>query len=118
MRQDALLFHDDFRIAPYWWDAAPPETARAPLPASVDVAIIGSGYCGMSGAAEFARAGRSVAVLDAQEIGAGGRTRRGGMISSGQKLALTDAIRGVSADRLGRLMAESMASFDYLKQLV
>jgi gamma-glutamylputrescine oxidase len=118
MRPDALLFHDDFRIAPYWWDAAPPETARAPLPASVDVAIIGSGYCGLSAAAEFARAGRSVAVLDAEEIGAGGSTRSGGMISSGQKLALTGAIRGVSVERLERLMAESMASFDYLKQLV
>src|SRR5580704_2526290 len=87
MRPDALLFHDDFRLAPYWWDAAPPETAR-------------------------------VAVLDAAEIGAGGSTRSGGMVSSGQKLALTNAIRGVSADRLGRLMRESMASFEYLKRLV
>lgn len=118
MRPDALLFHDDFRIAPYWWDAAPPETARGPLPASVDVAVIGSGYCGLSAAAEFARAGRSVAVLDAGEIGAGGSTRSGGMISSGQKLALTGAIRGVPAERLSRLMAESMSSFDYLKDLV
>lgn len=118
MRPDALLFHDDFRIAPYWWDAAPPETARGELPAMVDVAIIGSGYCGLSAAAEFARGGRSVAVLDAAEIGSGGSTRSGGMVSSGQKLALTGAIRGVSAERLTRLMAESMASFDHLKNLI
>jgi gamma-glutamylputrescine oxidase len=118
MRPDALLLHDDFRITPYWWDAAPPETARAPLPKHVDVAIVGSGYCGMSAAAEFARAGRSVAVLDAREIGSGGSTRSGGMVSSGQKLALAGAIRGVPAQRLTRLMAESMASFDYLKSLV
>jgi glycine/D-amino acid oxidase-like deaminating enzyme len=118
MRPDTLLFHDDFRIAPYWWDAAPPETATAPLPAAVDVAIVGSGYCGLSAAAECAKAGRHVAVLDAAEIGAGGSTRSGGMVSSGQKLALTGAIRGVSAERLTRLMAESMASFDYLKTLI
>ncbi|MGH8778528.1 NAD(P)/FAD-dependent oxidoreductase [Paraburkholderia sp.] len=118
MRSDALLFHDDFRAAPYWWDAAPPETVRDALPSSVDVVIVGSGYCGLSAAAEAARHGASVAVLDAAEIGAGGSTRSGGMVSSGQKLALTNAIRGVSAERLGRLMCESMASFDYLKRLV
>ena len=118
MRADALLFHTDFRIAPYWWDAAPPETSRVALPPSVDLVIVGSGYCGLSAAAEAARQGASVAVLDAAEIGAGGSTRSGGMVSSGQKLALTDAIRGVSAERLGRLMAESTASFDYLKHLI
>src|SRR5258708_13009298 len=118
MRSDALLFHDDFRLAPYWWDAAPPETARDALPSRVDVAIIGSGYCGLSAAAEAARQGATAAVLDAAEIGAGGSTRSGGMVSSGQKLALTNAIRGVSAERLGRLMRESMASFDYLKRIV
>ncbi|MGI4856577.1 MAG: NAD(P)/FAD-dependent oxidoreductase [Janthinobacterium lividum] len=118
MRPDTLLFHDDFRTAPYWWDAAPPETARAALPAAADVVIVGSGYCGLSAAAEVAGAGRSVAVLDAEEIGAGGSTRSGGMVSSGQKLALTNAIRGVAPERLARLMTESLASFDFLKRLV
>lgn len=118
MRPNALLFHDDFRISPYWWDAAPPETVAAPLPASVDVVVIGSGYCGLSAATECARAGRQVAVLDAAEIGAGGSTRSGGMVSSGQKLAMAGAIHGVSAERLTRLMAESTASFDYLKTLI
>ncbi|MDQ7980922.1 FAD-binding oxidoreductase [Paraburkholderia sp. SARCC-3016] len=118
MRPDALLFHEAFRCAPYWWDAAPPESAPLPLPSSVDVAIIGSGYCGLSAAAQAALHGARVAVLDAAEIGAGGSTRSGGMVSSGQKLALTNAIRGVSAERLARLMHESMASFDYLQQLV
>jgi gamma-glutamylputrescine oxidase len=118
MRADTLLFHDDFRLEPYWWDAARPEAAPGMLPSKVDVAVIGSGYCGLAAAAEAARLGASVAVLDAAEIGAGGSTRSGGMVSSGQKLALTGAIRGVSAPRLARLMAESMASFEYLRQLV
>jgi glycine/D-amino acid oxidase-like deaminating enzyme len=118
MRPDTLLFHDDFRLAPYWWDAAPPETAREPLPDSVDLVIVGSGYCGLSAAAQAARDGASVAVLDSAEIGAGGSTRSGGMVSSGQKLALTNAIRGVSAERLVRLMRESAASFEYLQRLI
>ncbi|MBJ9661447.1 MULTISPECIES: NAD(P)/FAD-dependent oxidoreductase [Burkholderia] len=118
MRPDALLFHDDFRLAPYWWDAAPPETDRSPLPGSVELLVIGSGYCGLSAAAEAARHGLATAVIDAAELGAGGSTRSGGMVSSGQKLALTKAIRGVSAERLQRLMRESIASFDFLKQLI
>ncbi len=118
MRPDSLLFHESFRCDPYWWDAAPPETARSPLPRHVDIAVIGSGYCGLSAAAEAASHGARVAVLDAAEIGAGGSTRSGGMVSSGQKLALTNAIAGVPAERLVRLMRESMASFDYLKRLV
>lgn len=118
MRPDDLLFHDAFRIAPYWWDAAPPEADRSALPASVDLLIVGSGYCGLSAAAEAAGHGLSTAVIDAEELGAGGSTRSGGMVSSGQKLALTNAIRGVSAERLQRLMSESIASFDFLKHLV
>ena len=66
MRAHALLFHDDFRIAPYWWDAAPPETSRAALPPSVDLVIVGSGYCGLSAAAEAARQGASGLGLEAQ----------------------------------------------------
>ncbi|MBN3759846.1 FAD-binding oxidoreductase [Burkholderia sp. Ac-20365] len=118
MRPDSLLFHEDFRCDPYWWDAAPPETARAQLPGEVDLVIVGSGYCGLSAAAEASSHGARVAVLDAGEIGGGGSTRSGGMISSGQKLALTNAIQGVSAERLVRLMHESMASFEYLKRIV
>src|SRR5258708_30812858 len=114
MRSDALLLHDDFRVTPYWWDTAPPETARDALPSGVDVVIVGSGYCGLSAAAVAARLGASVAVLDAAEIGAGGSTRSGGMVSSGQKLALTDAIRGVSAERLGPLMGETTAGLAHL----
>jgi len=118
MRNDALLFHQDFVTEPYWWDAAPPETAKEALPISTDVAIVGSGYCGLSAAIELARQGLSVAVLDSAEIGGGGSTRSGGMVSSGQKLALTNAVRGVSAQRLAQLMTESLASYDYLKAFV
>jgi len=118
MRTDALLFHQDFVAQPYWWDAAPPETAMDAIPVRSDVAIIGSGYCGLSAAIELARQGLKVAVLDSAEIGGGGSTRSGGMVSSGQKLALTNAVRGVSPQRLAQLMKESLASYDYLKAFV
>ncbi len=36
-------FHPDFKDEPYWWDAAPPEEARDPLPERADLVIVGSG---------------------------------------------------------------------------
>lgn len=118
MDHSSQLLSPDFKTNPYWWDAAPPETAMEALPARVDVVVVGSGYCGMSAATELAGNGVSVAVLDTKELGIGGSTRSGGMVSSGQKLVVSNAISGVSPDRLGRLMRESLASYDYLKELV
>lgn len=71
------------------------------LPQKADVVIVGSGYGGMTAAAELAGQGEAVAVLDAKELGIGGSTRSGGMVSSGQKLVVSNAIRGVSAERMG-----------------
>lgn len=75
---------------PYWWVAAPREPASAapaPLPASVDVAVIGAGYAGLTAALALARAGRSVIVLDADTPGFGGSSRSGGMIGHGHRLS-------------------------------
>lgn len=118
MDHSTQLLTGDFKTNPYWWDAAPPETAMDTLPAQVDVVVVGSGYCGMTAAAELAKNGVDAIVLDAQELGIGGSTRSGGMVSSGQKLVVSNAISGVSPDRLERLMKESLASYDYIKELV
>ncbi len=114
----ASIYTPDFKTTPYWWEAAPPENVPDPLPAQVDVLVVGSGYCGLTAAADLARAGMRVAVVDRAEIGAGGSTRSGGMVSSGQKLVVSNAIKGVSPDRLKRLLNESLRSFNYLKSLV
>ena len=109
------IFATDFVERPYWWDAAPPEEDLNALPASVDVAIVGSGYAGLSAAAELARAGRSVVVLDADALGAGASTRSGGMVSSGQKLVVGGAMKGVDQALCARLIEDSIGSFEHLK---
>ena len=69
------------RLTPYWWEAAPrPERPPLPLPASVDVAIVGSGVTGLSAAIALARAGASVAVLEAGDPGQGASSRATGVI--------------------------------------
>ena len=73
----------------YWLDLLPP---TPPLPATplatVDVAIIGSGYTGLNAALETIRGGRSTLVLDAQDPGFGCSTRNGGQISTSIKPSL------------------------------
>ena len=42
---------------PYWWEHAPPTTVETPtVPTRADVAVIGSGYTGLSAALTLARA--------------------------------------------------------------
>jgi glycine/D-amino acid oxidase-like deaminating enzyme len=82
----AELFTPDFKAMPYWWERTPrPDLAGAPLPASVDVVVIGSGYTGLCAALEVARAGRSTLILDAEDAGWGCSTRNGGQISTSIK---------------------------------
>ncbi|MEU6795912.1 FAD-dependent oxidoreductase [Nonomuraea wenchangensis] len=56
----------------YWMDSAPARE-HAPLAedVTVDVAVIGGGIAGLSAAWELTRAGRSVAVLEADRLAAG-----------------------------------------------
>jgi len=107
-----------FTTDPYWWDAAPPEDAREPLPAKADVIVVGSGYSGLSAAAELARNGTDVIVLDAEALGAGASTRSGGMVSSGQKMVMTNAVRGKARERVSELLTDSVASFEHIENLI
>lgn len=82
MHPSASLGTRPWKSTPYWWEAAPvaplPET---PLPVRVDVLIVGAGYAGLSAGLALARAGRSVAVLDAMNPGEGASSRNGGITS-------------------------------------
>ncbi len=69
------------KFEPYWWEAAPrPVLPEIPAPGAIDVAIVGSGYTGLVAALTLARAGRSVAVFDAEAAGWGASSRAQGHI--------------------------------------
>lgn len=60
---------------------AGPDTPTLTDSITVDVAIVGAGFCGLRTALELAKAGTSVAVIDAGDIGWGASGRNGGQVN-------------------------------------
>jgi NADPH-dependent 2,4-dienoyl-CoA reductase/sulfur reductase-like enzyme len=72
------IFHPDFKLKPYWWEAyAPQALPEIPLPKKVAVLVVGAGYAGLSAARELARNGVEVLVIDSGEPGFGASTQCG-----------------------------------------
>ena len=109
--------HPEWKPLPYWWDAVPLAPADEPLPARVDVAIVGSGYCGLHAARTLAASGASVVVLEAKSPGFGASSRNHGMLSGGLKIpaGLEQRLGKPWADAIQRTAFES---FVYLKDLI
>jgi len=113
------LFTQDFRTTPYWWDRVPrPNLPDTPLPRKVDVAIIGSGYTGLSAALQTARGGRNTLVLDAEEAGFGCSTRNGGQISTSIKPGLDALARRHGSERAFRILKEGHNSLAWVNDFV
>ncbi len=113
------IFAPDATTEPFWWRDAPPEPADdGPLPERVDVAVIGSGYCGLAAALALARSGVRVAALDAGPLGAGASTRNGGMVGGAVKLDWADLAGRVGHDRAAALLDGAEAAFAFLEELI
>jgi glycine/D-amino acid oxidase-like deaminating enzyme len=107
-----------YRASVLWQDTATPHVVpEAPLPHQVDVVVVGSGYCGLAAATELARRGRSVAVVDAHDLGWGASTRNGGMVLPELKAGPGSLERRYGA--LGtRLHAAVEAAFDHVEAVI
>ena len=103
----------NFKSTPFWWEVAPPEAPDAlDPPVRSDVVIVGSGYCGLSAAAELANAGRTVVVLDAGPLGIGASTRSSGMVTGGQKFVVSGALAGHPSEKRKRILEDAKASLE------
>src|SRR5258708_4593462 len=84
----------------YWLTTTDfPKTEPRPIPARVDVAVIGAGFTGLSAARTLAQRGAKVAVLESETIGWGASSRNGGMVLTGMKLGVNHLISMYGRER-------------------
>src|SRR5712692_8222347 len=104
----------------YWTTTVemPSWGAPLPLPESVDVAVIGAGFTGLSAARTLAKRGARVAVLEGETIGWGASSRNGGMVLTGMKLGVNKLISMYGRGLTQRMYAASLASIDCVEQIV
>ena len=67
-------------------DVASLKTDGGPLPAHVDVVVIGGGYTGLAAARRLAMRGASVLVLERGDLGSGASSRSAGQVLTGLKV--------------------------------
>ena len=110
---------DHTKLAPYWWDDVPrPTLPDTPLPATVDVAVIGAGYTGLHAALQTARGGRSTLVLDAEEAGWGCSTRNGGQVSTSIKPGFELLAKRHGSTRAFEILQEGQRSLSWIADFV
>jgi glycine/D-amino acid oxidase-like deaminating enzyme len=104
----------------YWLTTTdfPATGASLPLPESVDIAVIGSGFTGLSAARTLAKLGAKVAVLESETIGWGASSRNGGMVLTGLKLGVNQLISMYGRELTRRMYAASLATIDCVEQIV
>src|ERR1700757_3941552 len=104
----------------YWLETVS-EPARGSsnlLPDSVEVAVVGAGYCGLSAARSLAKRGVRVAVLEAETFGWGASCRNGGMVLTGMKLPVPTLIKRYGREAVQRMYAASLESIDLVERIV
>src|SRR5215472_8574276 len=104
----------------YWLGTVttPPVESARRLPESVDVAVVGGGFCGLSAARALAKRGVKVAVLEAETFGWGASCRNGGMVLTGMKLPTTTLIKRYEREAVRKMYATTIESIDLVEQIV
>lgn len=116
MTRSALT--SDFKNQPYWWDRAEPVPLSQPFPRAVDVAIVGSGYTGLSAALTLARAGRSVLVLDKDDPGFGASRRNAGYLGRTLKKSFPQLMESKGLDHALAVYRELDAALQTTRSLI
>lgn len=113
------MFTKHYKARPYWWERnPPPEKEAAPLPAKVDVLIIGAGYTGLHAAIQTARAARGTLVLDAEHAGWGASTRNGGQISAAIKPSFSELKNKYGKEMAFAVHREGKNSLEYIESFI
>jgi len=108
------------KFASYWHDTSEAFAKGCPnrVAGHFDVVVIGAGFTGLSAARSLAKAGASVAVLEAQHVGYGASGRNGGHLNSGH-FGRFSAIKAAFGDAQARRLWRSYdASIDMIQGII
>lgn len=104
------------------WLETAPDPAALPLadglPAQVDVAVVGSGYTGLSAARTLLRGGATVAVLESETIGWGASSRNGGMTSPGVKQSIVKVMQRYGETTGRRIWQATLDAVDLVGAII
>lgn len=88
------------------------------LPERVDVAIVGSGYTGLSVARVLAKSGATVSVLERETIGWGASSRNGGMATAGIKRPIKSILAKYGEAQGRAFWQASLDAIDLVEEIV
>jgi glycine/D-amino acid oxidase-like deaminating enzyme len=102
---------NDPRSHGLWEKTAPPPPATVPLSGVVtaDIVVVGAGYTGLSSSLHLAEAGKSVVLLEANEVGFGGAGRNVGLINAGMWV-MPDDLPGVLGPVYGERLLDLLGN--------
>lgn len=113
------IFWGEVKTSPYWWETAPrPDTTEVPLPKEVDLAIVGSGYAGLSAAITASENGLGTLVLEAGALGEGASTRNGGAVGETLRISFAAMIGKFGRDRAIAFYLGVREARTYLEHLI
>lgn len=96
--------------------AEPP--ADAPMPQTVDVAVVGAGLTGLSAARTLAKGGASAAVFETNTVAWGASGRNGGQVSVGAKRGPDGWVEEYGKELAIQLWKASIDSVTFVEDLV
>ena len=110
----------NIRESNYWLETVSERVqgTNDPLPESVDVAVVGAGFCGLSAARSLANRGARVAVLEAETLGWGASCRNGGMVLTGMKLPVPTLIARYEREAVQQMYTASIEGINLVEQIV
>ena len=115
---DRLITDPEILSTPYWQgDCRVEGSPEQPLPARVDVLIVGAGYTGLSAARETAAHGASTLVLEAAALGAGCSGRNGGQVAYSIKPSYSALTSRYGERRAYAICQEGREAVTYLRSL-